>query len=370
MTNSENKLQLLALHMTDGIGAVLMRQLISYFGCAQAVLTSNKTKLCKVPGISTILADKILSPININLAEKQFELANKKNIQIIGFQDAEYPQRLKRNYDAPALLFLQGKCSLNHPKTIAIVGTRNATEYGKNLTEKIVAGLQSQNVLVVSGLAYGIDIAAHKACLKYNVPTLAAMAGGVDWIYPAVHKKQAEQMIETGGLLSEQAIGVQPAQGGFPARNRIIAGLCDALIVVEAAAKGGALITAEYANNYHKEVFAVPGNIGVATSEGCNQLIRQNKAQIFTSAEELVEAMNWDLDTSIQQKPPVSDLDLSQFSQDEAQILSILKQKADIQIDELAWQSQLSMNKLASILLNLEFMGLVKSLPGKKYSLF
>lgn len=364
---TEEKFAQLCLLMAEGIGAVLMRQLISYLGSAEKVLSASPAKLAKVPGISKVLAEKILNPVNKKLAEMQLQSIEKQGIKLISFHEEAYPQRMKRNYDAPALLFFKGEANLNYTKIIGIVGTRNASDYGKHMCDKIVQGLAHQNVLIISGLAYGIDIATHKACIKHQVPTIAAMAGGVDWIYPAVHKKYADQMYANGGLISEQAMGAQPAQGGFPARNRIIAGMSDAIIVVEAAAKGGALITAEYANNYHREVFAVPGNIGNPHSEGCNLLIKNNKAQIFTSTEDLVESMNWDL--SHVEKPTQSTVDLSQFSNDEAQVLSLLHQQGTLHIDELAWQSQLSMNKLASILLNLEFQGLVKSLAGKRYGL-
>jgi DNA processing protein len=365
---SNEKIAQLTLQLTEGIGSVLMRQLISYLGSAQAVLQSNKAKLCKVPGISTKLANNILDGNNKALAETQLKILETQAIHLLSISDPEYPQRLKNNYDAPCLLFFKGKANLNQHKTIGIVGTRNASEYGKAITEKIVHGLESQNVLIISGLAYGIDIAAHKACLKYNVPTIAAMAGGVDWIYPSIHKKQADLMYQNGGLISEQPMGSQPAQGGFPARNRIIAGMSDAVIVVEAAAKGGALITAEYANNYHREVFAVPGNIGNPHSEGCNLLIRSNKAQIFTSTEDLVESMNWDISAS-NTVPTQQSIDMTQFTNDEAQVIALLRQTGSLQIDELAWKSQLTMNKLASILLHLEFQGIVKSMAGKRYGL-
>jgi DNA processing protein len=366
MTNNEPLAQL-SLLMAEGIGPVLLKNLMNYFGSAHEVISASKGKLIKVPGISDILANKIMQKENLSKAENQLKLLEIQGVTLLAYSDENYPNRLKRIYDAPPLLFYKGTANLNHPKIIGIVGTRNASDYGRQLTEKIVLGLSNHNVLIMSGLAYGIDITAHKASLKYGSPTIAAMAGGVDWIYPAVHKKTAEQMCIQGGLISEQPLGAQPTQGGFPARNRIIAGLSDALIVVEAATKGGALITAEYANNYHKEVFAVPGNIGNTYSEGCNLLIKNNKAQIFTSAEDVVEALNWDLNPSTSDKN--TNIDLSIYTNDEAQILSLLYQNGTMQIDELAWQSGLKMSTLAGVLLNLEFQGIVKTLPGKKYGL-
>ena len=365
----QEKLYQLALILADGIGDVTIRQLISYCGTAENVIKANVGKLVKIPGIQEITARKILDKNNLILAETQLQKAEKQQVKLLFYLDEEYPERLKRNYDAPAFLYYKGNIDLNQSKIVGIVGTRNASEYGKRITEEIVKDFQTHNTLIVSGLAYGIDIAAHKASIKYGLPTIGVMASGLDYIYPAVHKKTAEMMCQNGGILSEQSFGREPSPKFFPARNRIIAGMSDAVIVVEAAAKGGALITAEFANNYHKEVFAVPGNIGNPTSEGCNLLIRNNKAQIYTSANDVIEALNWDLVSKENKPQNAPKLDLSQFSDDEAQVISILREKGEIQIDELAWISQLHMNKLASLLLNLEFQGIVKSMAGKKYGL-
>lgn len=365
----EEKLYQLALILAEGVGDITIRQLIAYCGSAQNVIKSTIGKLVKIPGIQENTARKILKTDNLVLAEKQLQIAEKQNVNLLFYLDEAYPERLKRQYDAPAFLYYKGNCNLNQTKIIGIVGTRNASEYGKRVTDEIVHDFQSQNVLIVSGLAYGIDIAAHKASLKYGLPTIGVMASGLDFMYPAVHQKTADLMCQNGGILSEHSFGRKPDPRYFPARNRIIAGMSDAVIVVEAAAKGGALITAEYANNYHKEVFAVPGNIGTNTSEGCNLLIKNNKAQIYTSSKDIIEALNWDLLSKENLPQAAPKLDMSQFSDDEAQVISILREKGEIQIDELAWVSQLHMNKLASLLLNLEFQGIVKSMTGKKYGL-
>ncbi len=365
----QDKLYQLALILAEGVGDITIRQLISYCGSAENVLKANIGKLVKIPGIQETTARKILKKENLVLAEKQLQLAEKQKVSLLFYLDENYPERLKSQYDAPAFLYYKGNCDLNQTKIIGIVGTRNASEYGRKITEEIVRDFQSQNVLIVSGLAYGIDIAAHKASLKYGMATVGVMASGLDFMYPAAHQKTADLMCQSGGILSEHSFGRKPDPRFFPARNRIIAGMSDAIIVVEAAAKGGALITAEYANNYHKEVFAVPGNIGTNTSEGCNLLIKNNKAQIYTSANDIIEALNWDLLSKENKPQPAPKMDISQFSDDEAQVISILREKGEIQIDELAWVSQLHMNKLASLLLNLEFQGIVKSMAGKKYGL-
>ncbi len=367
--NSDEKLYQLALILADGIGDIIVRQLISYCGSAENVIKSNLGKLIKIPGIQEVTARKILNKENLILAANQLKIAEKEGTKLLFYLDNDYPDRLKRSYDAPAFLYYKGNIDLNQTKILGIVGTRNATDYGRRTTEEIVKDFQSQNIMIVSGLAYGIDIAAHKASLKYGLPTIGVMASGLDFMYPAIHKKTADLMCENGGIISEHSFGRKPDPRYFPARNRIIAGMSDAVIVVEAAAKGGALITAEYANNYHKEVFAVPGNIGTATSEGCNLLIKNNKAQIYTSVNDIIEALNWDLDAKVLQHQHAPQLDLTAFTDDEAQVISILREKKEIQIDELAWISQLHMNKLASLLLNLEFQGIVKSMAGKKYGL-
>lgn len=364
----QNKLYEVALTFVEGIGDINTKQLVSYLGNAEAVLKCPVAKLIKIPGIHDKTAQRIVNNKEALLkAEYQLKAAEKHNTQILYYKDEAYPNTLKSVYDAPTILYYKGNANLNQHKQIGIVGTRNASEYGKRVTHDLIEELSKHQALIVSGLAYGIDIASHKAALKHNVPTVGVMATGMETIYPAAHKKTAEEMLEKGGVLTEQPFETKLMPAFFPQRNRVIAGMSDAVIVVEAAAKGGALITAEFANNYHKEVFAVPGNLGVNTSEGCNLLIRNNKAQIYTSVVDIVEQLNWDQDpttTKAQKLEPWLGLKLTD---DESAIIALLKDKGPIHIDELAWISQMHMNKLASILLNLEFQGVVNSLAGKRY---
>ncbi len=364
---SSEKIAQVALSLVPKIGDVLVKQLISYCGSAEQVFKTPKAKLLKIPNIGETLAQNIQAKAIFEKATRIVEQAQKEQVDIIFYTDKQYPNRLKTLYDAPAILYFKGKCSLNTPRTIAIVGTRQITEYGRHITEQIVGDLAQHNILCISGLAFGVDIVAHKACLKYQIPTLGIMANGINKVYPLQHKSTALQMLETGGVLSEHPFGVEPEPPYFPRRNRIIAGMSDATIVVEAAIKGGALITAEFANNYHRDVFAVPGQIGKSFSEGCNKLIRNNKAQIYTQVNDIVEALNWDLanpNTSLQIPIP----DFSGLSTDESQVMALLHKNGTMHIDELSWQSQIFMAKLSSILLSLEFQGYIKSLPGKKYS--
>jgi DNA processing protein len=367
--NSSEKFHQVALALVPGVGDVLIRNLVSYCGSAEAVFKTSLGKLLRIRGIGQNLTGAIQQRSTFAAAEQILKTAEATGTQVLFYTDDAYPHRLKRLYDAPALLFYRGTADLNASRTLSLVGTRQATETGKRIAEEIVEGLAPYGPLVVSGLAFGIDIAAHRAALKAHLPTLGVVASGVDIIYPAAHQKTAKQMLESGGLMSEHAFGTQPDPRFFLARNRIIAGLSDAVIVVESARRGGALSTAEYANNYHRDVFAVPGSLKSPSSEGCNALIKANKAQIFTGIGDVVEALNWDAEpgTSPATAPP--ELDHSQFTDEESQVLALLRARPELHVDDLSWQSQIAMNRLASLLLNLEFQGFVRSLPGKRYAL-
>ncbi|WP_240163841.1 DNA-processing protein DprA [Spirosoma taeanense] len=368
-----DNLHQIALTLVPGVGSILIRQLVSYCGSAPDVFRSPLSRLLKVPGIGDVTARAILKSSALTEAEQVLRRLEKMGATTLFYTDKAYPTRLKTLYDAPALLYYQGAGDLNTPRTIGLVGTRQATDYGRRITTDIVEALVPFGVSVISGLAYGIDIAAHRASLASGAPTIGVMASGLDIIYPNIHQKTAQEMLGLGGLLTESAPGTKPDAHLFPARNRIIAGLSDVIVVVEAAAKGGALITAEYANNYHREVFAVPGQLTQTFSAGCNKLIRENKAQIYTSPKDLIEALNWDLGAPGQLSEQAIRKNIApalpvDITEEESQIVALLRQKADLHIDDLSWQSQIPMGRLASLLLNLEFRGFVRSLPGKKYS--
>jgi DNA processing protein len=365
------KLCTLALVNTPGIGAVTIRQLISHCGGAENVFRSEYKKLIKIPGIREKTARSILKKEGLAEAEKEWLDCIKSGVQLHFFSDSTYPNRLKSLYDAPVVLYSKGKFDFNSYRTLGIVGTRQVSEYGKTITENIIRDLVPYNPLVVSGLAYGVDITAHRACLKNDLPTIGVLATGLNVIYPAAHQKTAREMLERGGLVTENALAVKPEFMRFPARNRIIAGLSDLTIVVESGKKGGSLITVDFAQNYHREVFAVPGNLLNPHSEGCNQLIRDNKACIFISVQDMAESIGWNLKNKEKEISVLSDTTVifDGFTQDEGQVLSLLKRQGNMQLDEISWHSGLHLNKLAALLLNLEFQGIVKSLPGKKYGL-
>lgn len=364
----QNRIAFLALHFIPGIGDYLVRQLVSYCGSAEKVFKTSRGKLLKIPGVGDVTADAILKGKSFQQAEKELAKAEKESVQIILFTDKNYPARLRNIPDSPSIIYTKGNINFENSKVIAIVGTRQATSYGKERVEEIVKELIPHQALIVSGLAYGIDIHAHKQALKHRLATVGVMGSGMDVMYPPSHKETAEKMFELGGLVTENSFGTKPDAHNFPQRNRIIAGLCDALVVVEAAIKGGALITAEIANSYNKDVFAFPGGVGENYSEGCNNLIKTNRAHLITSVKDIEYIMGWDAASSSKKvKPSIS---LAEFDEFEQTILKILiEKKAAALIDELSWKSTLPISQLASVLLGLEFKGVVKSLPGKQYTL-
>lgn len=362
---SEELVYQISLELIPGLGDRGIKQLISYCGSASSVFNTPKNKLLKIPGVGDKLVNALLSNRSLNKAEQILRKAENINAEVLHYTDKRFPSRLKQISDGPTILYKKGNGDLNSKKSIAIVGTRKATAYGKSVTDKIVSDLSAMGVTIVSGLAYGIDIQAHKACIKGNTPTFAVIAGGLDKIYPSGHRKYAEDMLSNGGIVSECIPGTKPDPHLFPKRNRIIAGMTDATIVVEAAAKGGALITAHVADSYNKLVLAVPGDLNHIYSEGTNKLIASQKALIYSGVEDLIYHLHWDVKEN-QQAP----LKLPEMSAEESILFELLeKAQKPLDIDLLAIQSQFPVNQVASILLGLEFKNVVKSLPGKKYEL-
>lgn len=365
MTN--DLLYQVALTLVPNIGDVHAKTLVNIYGSAQAIFKAKKRELENIEGIGTVRAKSIKGFTNLSGAEEELRFIEKYKINPLFITDNDYPKRLLNCYDSPALLFYRGNADLNASKIIAIVGTRNNGEYGRTVCEKLVEDLQAENILIVSGLAFGIDTIAHKAALKYNLPTVGVLAHGLDRLYPPQNKPLAKQMTEQGGLLTDFISNTNPDKQNFPRRNRIVAGISDALIVIESGIKGGSLITAELANGYNKDVFAIPGRTTDARSEGCNYLIKNNKAGLISNAADLLENMGW-----VQQKKssPKKQRELFiELSADEKIIVDILQQNDSIQVDELYLKSGLSASKVASALLTLEMQGVVVSLPGKIYKL-
>ena len=355
---------LLALSLIPGIGDRNIKQLISYCGSASEVFKSQKKKINSIPGIGKKLTEILCSHKTQKEADFILKQAEKKGITVFSYLDSKYPQRLKSVTDSPVILYVKGNGNLNPDKTLAVVGTRKATNYGKYITRKIVEDCQALDVQIISGLAYGIDIESHRTALKTKQSTISVLAGGLDLIYPAVHKKYAEEMQENGAIVSECPPGTKPDPHLFPARNRIIAGMADATIVVEAASRGGALITAKITDSYNRPLFAVPGNLDNNYSTGTNHLISTQMALIYTGIEDLKHQLSWEVTSEVKkvEKPELYGDEL---------VLYKLFEESDqtLQIDEISIKSQISINKVAALLLSLEFKGIVKSKPGKKFGL-
>ncbi|MGB4969245.1 MAG: DNA-processing protein DprA [Saprospiraceae bacterium] len=364
---NEDLLYTIALTKVENVGAVTAKTLISYCGNANAVFKEKISNLMRIPYIGGTIAKSIRDPGNLKKAEKEIEFVLKNKITVLTYLDENYPYRLKNYHDSPVLVYYQGNANLNQDKIISVVGTRRITEYGKNLVNSLIHEIKHLDILVLSGLAYGVDSAAHKACVEEHVYTVGVLGHGLDRIYPADNKKLSLQMLQYGGLLTEFGMDTKPDRENFPMRNRIVAGMSDAVIVVETLKEGGSMITAEYANNYHKDVFAFPGKTNDNFSSGCNYLIKNHKAQLIENAEDLILNMRWDIPgkptKTIQQKLFL-DLDA-----DEQNIVNILQKDNLVHVDIFHQNLDLSPSKLASLLLNLEFNGVLKSLPGKRYSL-
>ena len=365
---SEELLYQIALTQLKGVGSVMAKNLIAYCGSAKNVFTSDKNKLEKIPGVGSVLSQSIsLHKPALLKAEQELKFIDQYKIKPLFFTDSNYPTRLKHCHDNPILLYYKGNADLNSKKIISVVGTRTPSEYGKELTEKLIKELTALDCIVVSGLAYGIDVLAHKQCLDNNIDTVGVLAHGLDRIYPAVHANIAQKMVEQGGLLTEFTSATNPDKENFPKRNRIVAGMCDALIIVESKKEGGSLITATIANSYNRDVFAYPGKSGDILSEGCNALIKSNKANLIESAADLFYIMNWNDEKQMKtnnQLPLILNL-----TDDEEKIVKCLSAKAIKHIDEICTEIDLSASKVSGLLLQLEFSNVVKALPGKQFKL-
>ncbi|HUS01611.1 MAG TPA: DNA-processing protein DprA [Chitinophagaceae bacterium] len=357
----------IALTIIPNIGDVNAKSLINHFGNAEAIFKAKKKDLEAIEGIGSFSSTSIKKFENFTIAEEEIAFIEKYKITPLFITDKNYPQRLLNCYDSPIMLYYRGNADLNQPKVVAIVGTRNNNEYGKAICEKLVEDLAVENILIVSGLAFGIDTYAHKAALRNDMKTVAVLAHGLDRIYPTQNKSLAKEMIEQGGLLTDFRSNTNPDKQNFPKRNRIVAGMSDAIVVVETGIKGGSLITAELGNGYNKDVFAIPGRTNDSKSEGCNYLIRNNKAGLITCANDILEGMGWK-----EYKKPSAKKQRELFielSDDERTIVNILQQQEQIHIDELYIKSGLSSSAAAAALLTLEMQSVINSLPGKMYKM-
>ncbi|MFO8054341.1 MAG: DNA-processing protein DprA [Bacteroidales bacterium] len=357
----------IALSLVREIGPVNGKKLISYMGSPQAVFEDDRKKIAAIPGISRKLIQELNSKEPLRKAEQEMYYLEKNNIKPLFYTNKSYPQRLLHCADAPMMVYYKGNADVNHPRIISVVGTRSCTEYGKYICEKIVEALKEAGVLVISGLAFGIDSYAHRFALKHKMETIGVIAHGHDTMYPAQNKPLAKKMLEQGGIISEWSSKVIPEKIMFPRRNRIIAGMADATVVIEAGHKGGALITADIANSYNRDVYAVPGRSYDKYSEGCNELIKTNQAALATSGKDILKMMGWEVtDEKTRQRQRKL---FEELNEEERKIINTLRTHGPSSLDWLAIEINIPGSKLSSILLKLEFEGLLKTLPGNQFQL-
>lgn len=368
MTNQN--LYQIGLTMINGIGDIIGRQLLQSLGSAEAIFTEKRQALEQIPGIGKLLAKEIKQPDVLKKAEKELLFIEKNKINYFFLTDNGYPQRLRECPDAPLLFYTKGNINLHAKHIISIVGTRKATLYGKEETEKLIINLAKTipDILIISGLAYGIDIIAHRSAIRNQLSTIAVLAHGLDRIYPQVHRQTAIEMLENGGLLTDFPSNTNPDRPNFIKRNRIIAGLADATLIIESANKGGSLVTADIAFSYGRDVFAFPGKTTDPFSEGCNRIIRQNKAGLITCANDLIEAMSWDI-TQKQTSLPLQTKLFPLENEDMNRIYTLIKETKELHVNELSVKLNIPMFKLSPLLFELEMDGIIKAIPGNKYKL-
>jgi DNA processing protein len=356
-----------ALTFLKNIGPILAKSMVSRFGNAEEVFRQSKDALTQARGVGTKTLELADFKEALKRAEQELKFIENNRIDVLYYTDARYPRKLKSCHDSPLLLYAKGAANHNAQRIISIVGTRNATDYGRNLCKQLIEELQEYNVLIVSGLALGIDTAAHRESLRLNVPTVGVLGHGYDKMYPSQNRSLAEKMQENGGVLTEYPSGTVPNRENFPQRNRIVAGMADATVVVEAGLKGGALITAEIANSYNRDVFAFPGRLGDEYSEGCNFLIRNHKAQLLSCVADLAYSLGWEKNTDTKGAPEQLLLPID-LSADERSVYEIIQQNRNpLAIDDLSIRANMPMSLLAMTLLDMELQGFIRSLPGKMY---
>ncbi len=358
---------LLALSMVPSVGSITARKLIAYSGSAREVFGLKKETLLHIPGIGKILASRTGTPGLLEMADKEIEFCLKSNIHLLNFNQKDYPARLKQCEDAPLILFYKGENVFNSIKVLSFVGTRRATTYGTDLCNSVIGDIASAHAetVIVSGLAYGIDYNAHAAALKYGLKTVAVLGHGLHTLYPYAHKNIAGKIMENGCLCSDFCSNMEPERNNFIKRNRIIAGLSDATIVVESGLKGGALITADIAASYNRDVFTFPGRSGDEMSAGCNQLIKNNKAALIETCRDIEYFLSWEplgKKGIARQK-----LLFQELNKEEELIIKTIKEYEKISMNDLSILADIPLGKISGILLNLEFEGLITPGPGNVY---
>jgi DNA processing protein len=356
----------LALLKVEGIGDVVAKKLIKHCGSAAAVFQTSKKSLIAIEGIGEYLYKNLQQKKIFNCAENELRFIEHESISYTTFEENSYPERLKHCADGPIILFQSGTIDLQNRKIINIVGTRQITSYGIDFTKKLISDLAPLNPVIVSGFAYGVDILAHQAAIQNGLQTVGVLAHGLNQIYPKSHKKYVSQMEQNGGFMTEFWSTSNPERENFIKRNRIVAGMCEATIVIESAEKGGSLITASIANDYNRDVFAVPGRVSDKFSQGCNNLIKTQRAHLLNSAADLIYILNWDIDSNKERKPLQKQLFVS-LTEEEQKIYDYLVNKENELMDIIALDCNFPIFKISSLLLNMELKGVIRPMPGKLF---
>lgn len=360
----EELLAVLRLQSTSKIGDILAKKIINTVGTAEQVFKETKKALLKIDGIGPHLAANLNNDANLKKASTELNYLEKTNTQYTYYLNDDYPEKLKHCIDSPILLFKDGKINLNNQKIISIVGTRNITAYGRSFCEQLINDLAKHNPIIISGFAYGVDICAHKNAFKNKLQTIGVLAHGLDEIYPKIHKKYIHKTNENGGFLTEFWHNERPLRENFLKRNRIVAGISEATIVIESAKKGGSLVTSDIANSYNKDVFALPGRIDDPYSIGCNNLIKNNKAHLLNSAEDIIKMLNWDLQ---KETPPVQTQLFVSLNPNEQKIYDYLQQNGKQLLDTISLDCNIPIYQLSSILMQMELKNIIKPHPGKMF---
>ena len=355
---------LLALLKVEGVGDIMAKKLLTHCGNAEAVFKTKTNQIAAIDGVGSVLLNNLKDKSVFEKANRELEFINANNINVSFFQDENYPERLKHCFDSPVLIFSAGNINLKNKKIISIVGTRQITSYGTEFCKKLIEDLAPLDPVIVSGFAYGVDIVAHQLAMDYNLQTIGVLAHGLNQIYPKTHKKYVAAMEQNGGFLTEFWSTANPDKENFVRRNRIVAGMTEATIVIESADRGGSLITANLANDYNRDVFAVPGRVTDKYSQGCNDLIKTQKANVLTSAADLVYILNWNIENkgkTVQKQLFV------ELEPDEQKIYDFLLKNGKELLDMIALQCDFPIYKISGLLLNMELKGVIRPLPGKLF---
>lgn len=365
--NDTELLHLLALLKIEGVGDIVAKRLLNHCKSAENIFKSKASQLESIDGIGKILIKNLKNKAVFDLAQVELNYIKDNNIKVLFYQDDDYPNRLKHCVDGPILLFTSGNIDFNNRKIISIVGTREITSYGTEFCKKLIEDLAPLNPIIVSGFAYGVDIVAHKAAMDNNLQTIGVIAHGLNQVYPKVHKKYVAKMEGNGGFLTEFWSNSNPEKENFVKRNRIVAGISEATIVIESAEKGGSLITANLANDYNRDVFAVPGRTSDKFSQGCNNLIKTQKAHLLTSAADLIYILNWEITSQARNDKAVQKQLFVSLENDEQKIYDYLQKNGKQLLDVMAIDCDFPVFRISTILLNMELKGVVRPLPGKLF---